>query len=205
MGRYLAHTDEAELIGLDDPINEIEFDPSVAPDVLGFHDNITSDENEDEDEDSSRRDLYRNTILGSWAYRWLMALLQRESTMKRPTPDLLTEFETTILSALPTSYHQLSQGAPSKTFKAVFELDWSPVQFLREQKCTENDNDDMADLGSIITLTGKFDDAQATTSNSYMSQTWPMTGPHTLQLVIDTIQDAIFHQATSKSNKEPMS
>lgn len=202
----MAHTDEAELIALDEPINETEVDPSVAHDVLEFHDNVTSDENEDEDEDSSRRDLYRNTILGSWAYRWLMASLKRESTLKRPTLDLLLEFETTILSALPTSYHQLSQGALSKTFKAVFELDWSPVQFLREQKYTEDgDDDDLADLGSIITLTGELDDAQATTSKFYMSQTWPMTGPHTLQLVIDTIQDAIFHQATGKFKKEQMS
>lgn len=196
LSRYLAQPDDAEQISLPEPIIETEAEGNFTYDFKDAHDTGGSDGSEDED--SPHRDLYRNAILKSWAYRWLMASLQRESTMKRPAPDLLGEFETTILSALPDSYHQLSRRAPSKSFTVVFELDWAPIRFLQEQTCT--DHGDVADLGTVITLTGEIDDAQATTASSYMSQTWPVTGPCTLQLVVDTIQDVIFHQRTGKLN-----
>lgn len=197
LDRFMAQTDEAEQIPLPEPIAEAEVELSVASDVIEAHD--AGDSDGSEDEDGSRRNLYRGAIMKSWAYQWLMASLQRETTMKRPVPDLMGEFENTILSALPSTYHQLSRRAPSKTFTAVFELDWTPIRFLQEQKCT--DHDDEVDIRTIITLTGELDDAQAMTAESYMFQTWPATGPCTLQLVADTIQDAIFHQATGKINQ----
>jgi hypothetical protein len=161
------------------------------------HENAESDvESEGEDDEVDDEDVsgaYREIIINSPAYSWLIANLQRETLLTRANPDFLKELEDRVLSALPTS-HRVSRRISSQAYKATFELDWDPMLFVREQDYVENPSDA---LERAITLTGQMNDAQAATTRAYLSQTWPTTGGHAMQLVTDVVGNTTGEPATS--------
>ncbi|KAN0078700.1 hypothetical protein V8E54_005213 [Elaphomyces granulatus] len=136
---------------------------------------------------------YRDFIVKTPAYSWLVASLQREAILTRATPDLMEDIRGKILCALPSS-HKVSRRAPSQEYKATFELDWDPLSFVKEQQYTESPDEA---LERAITLTGSANDAQAVTAGEYLSQTWPATGKNVMRLVIDVIHNTADHHVSS--------
>jgi hypothetical protein len=137
---------------------------------------------------------YRDFIVKTPAYSWLVASLQREAILTRATPDLMEDIRGKILCALPSS-HKVSRKAPSQEYKATFELDWDPLSFVKEQKYTESPDEA---LERAITITGSANDAQAVTPAEYLSQTWPATGKYVMRVVIDVIRNTADHHAGCK-------
>jgi hypothetical protein len=144
---------------------------------------------EDDTEPTSDASPYRDFIVKTPAYSWLVASLQREATLTRATPNLMENIRGKILGALP-SCHKVSRKAPSLEYKATFELDWDPLSFVKEQQYTENPDEA---LERAITLTGSANDAQAMTTREYLSQTWPATGKHVMRLVTDVVRNTTDH------------
>jgi hypothetical protein len=140
---------------------------------------------EDEDDPIPESNVYRDFIMNTPAYEWLITSLEREAKLTRATPDLMEDVRKNILDALPSS-HKVSRKVSSQEYRARFELDWDPLSFVKEQEYTESPGEA---LEKAITLTGTGTDAQALTAGEYLSQTWPATGNHMMQLVAHTIED----------------
>ena len=67
----------------------------------------------------------------------------------------------------------------SDCHNAKFQLEWDPVKFL-SQCYPGNPNQDLA---GVIVIVGDEVDAQATSCENYMCQTWPITGVDALMAV----------------------
>ncbi len=161
-----------------------DLDPAPEPD----------DVLEDETEITPDAGIYRDFIVKTPAYSWLLATLQREATLSRATPDLMDNIREIILGALP-SYRKVSRKAPSQEYKATFELDWNPLSFVKEQQYRESPDEA---LERAITLTGSANDAQALTTMAYLSQTWPATGEYVMRLVKNVARNTIDHHVLCK-------
>ncbi|KAF2494968.1 hypothetical protein BU16DRAFT_462498 [Lophium mytilinum] len=144
----------------------------------------TSRSEKDDDEAMPASDQYRDLLRETSAYKWLVATLRREATLSRGTPDLMEAIREEIFSALPSA-PKVSRRQPSQPYKATFELDWDPWEFVKEQQYSETIE---KALENAVTLTGCPNDAQALTTKAYLRQTWPATGSQVMQLVKDLVQ-----------------
>ncbi|KAI0400201.1 hypothetical protein F4802DRAFT_507666 [Xylaria palmicola] len=117
--------------------------------------------------------------------------MQREATLAHGENDLMEQIRTKILKALPSPH--LSRKAPSREHVATFKLDWDPVSFLKEQGYSQPS---WKAFERAITLTGSMDGAQALTTVDYVSQVWPTTGKHTIELLTDAIRNTTGYSAS---------
>jgi hypothetical protein len=150
---------------------------------------LDSDDALDDIKITAESDRYREFILKTPAFSWLVASLQAEANLTRATPDLMEGIRGEILGALPSS-HKVSRNAPSQVYKARFELDWDPLSFVEQQQYIERS--DKA-LERAITITGCANDAQSLTTREYLCQTWPATGGHVMRLVTDVVRNITDH------------
>jgi len=208
VGRYFNSLDETHTM---EQHTTVTFGDELAATLAPCHPHETpTEKNEDgvEDEDEFEGDVpgdsintlkadtsvYRDFIVGTPAYSWLVATLQREASLKRATPDLMEDIRNNIFAALP-SKRKVSRKAASPEYKATFCLEWEPLSFVKEQRYTESPE---VALERAITLTGYVNDAQAVTTREYLSQTWPATGIQVMRLVTDVTGNEIGHHITSK-------
>jgi hypothetical protein len=161
---------------------EINDDLDPGPKFLEPEDN--DERSEDDTELISNSHQYRDLILQSPEYSWLVANLQRELALTRAETDVMEDIKKNILSALPSS-HKVSRKSPSTEYRATFELDWDPLSFVKEQGYVERGEDA---LERAITLTGTSNNAQALSSREYLSQTWPTTGKYVMGLVSQLVR-----------------
>ena len=78
---------------------------------------------------------------------------------------------------------KVANGFSSRAFKASITMQWDLLAFMDTQYV---DNKDVH-LGSVITLSGTAQYAQATTCSGYVEQNWPSRGSR----VIKAFQTAI--------------
>ena len=151
-----------------------EVEPEELPDIEPLEDEI----------DLIDLSRYHSLITESSAFDWLVGSLQRELQLANSTVDGMMHIRRRILQGLPTPRHvSRKQAVPS--VKVTFTAPWDPVSFVEEQGY-DTEVEDL--LGKVITLTGSSEDAQATTCEQYLCQTWPSTGMHMLRIIGDTLQ-----------------
>ncbi|KAK6828387.1 hypothetical protein PG987_011728 [Apiospora arundinis] len=153
-----------------------QYDP--IPNV-NINDSIEEEADNDSDFDIPVIDRYINIVCKNPMYKWLLAQLRRETLLSRPTPDPMEAIRETVLKWLP-SETRISRDTSSPTATAQYIAHWDILHFLQEQDYGIPHHDALA---GVITLTGSCVDAQASTCLDYMSQTWPMTGQPTVQLL----------------------
>lgn len=144
-------------------------------------------ESEDDDEvpvSIPAPDPYREFIVNSPAYHWLLVTLQREFNLSRADPDIMQHIKGVLIAAFP-SQRKISRRLPSSEHKMILHLEWDPISFIREQQYAERPDEALA---NAITLTGSSDDAQALTSLNYLSQTWPATGKEVMHVLCDAVR-----------------
>ncbi|OQV01785.1 hypothetical protein CLAIMM_07079 [Cladophialophora immunda] len=61
-----------------------------------------------------------------------------------------------------------------------FDVDWDPVSFIKGEGYDEAENEA---IGNVLTITGTANNAQALTCLEYLIQTWPLSGPHIIEVV----------------------
>lgn len=200
IGRYLGEPDI--LIDQQRPVPYHDNEPEPAPKTVEDSDSAPASPKPNENDDALVDDteltldagLFRDFIVQTPAYSWLVASLQRETTLTRAIPDLMEDIRGEVLGALPSSY-KVSRKGPSQEYKATFELAWDPLSFVKEQQYTESPEEA---LERAITLTGTANDAQAMTTREYLCQTWPVTGRHIMQLVADVVRNGTDHCVVCK-------
>lgn len=177
LSRYL---EEEELTG--DPVDLVPPRPESEPDTCASPDDW---------DDSTTGLEYRDFIVRTPEYEWLIKTLQRESVSRRASPDILERIGAGILAALPSSHH-VSRRAPSQRYEVTFVLDWDPLAFLKQQFYNG-----ILDLRKAITITGSASDAQAVTTAEYLIQTWP-TGGKIMKLIEDVTRHPPHHSVVCK-------
>ncbi|KAI0542138.1 hypothetical protein GGR58DRAFT_510462 [Xylaria digitata] len=102
--------------------------------------------------------------------------------MVHNTPNTMRNIRYSVLCSLP-SYDKFSLENPSPTPTVKFQADWDPLGYIS----TQYEKAPRDFLGTALTLTGSFTDAQSTTCKEYMKQTWPSSGEHTLLLLKEVL------------------
>ncbi|KAL1623126.1 hypothetical protein SLS54_004612 [Diplodia seriata] len=171
------------------------------------HDRETDDRDEpclDEQRDSEddieenmvpNHSVYRDFVVDTPAYQWLLAELNKEIRLKSERSEIAEVIKRTIKSSL-----CLSRKISAKKFVEIrqltFEIAWDPKTFLEEQRFLENPREATTinqlmepskAIGRAITITGSVNDAQVLTTEQYLRQTWPTTGEWVLKVVKDVV------------------
>ena len=143
---------------------------------------------------------YRDFVIGTPPYRWLLSRIQRDITMSVASPDIMRSISDQILVGLSRSNDakNLSRSQGPHICSVGFSIDWLLLKFLRDQGYQERPEDA---LGKVITLTGTATNAQALTTEQYIQQTWPLTGIRVLEALKDAVRQETGEQNRSKQGK----
>ena len=137
---------------------------------------------------------YRDFILNSPVYEWLLISLRRETLLVQADPKPMLAIRRRILDSLPPS-HKVSRKRDAEAYNITFDIGWDPLTFFKEQNYGEEPEEVVE---KVITLTGSATHAQALTCRQYLCQTWPSAGERVIQLVKRTIRDGPGHRHTCK-------
>ncbi|KAJ5984630.1 hypothetical protein N7481_006729 [Penicillium waksmanii] len=136
---------------------------------------------QDEESDMPEFSAYKNFISNVASYEWLLSSLRRELFLAPAKPNIMEAIRKKIITSLPSS-HRLSRRLSAEAYTVTYVVQWNPLDFLDEQGYQEEPGEA---LKGVITLTGSSEDAQALSCAQYLCQTWPSTGGHILQLIMD--------------------
>ncbi|KAH8894716.1 hypothetical protein GQ53DRAFT_762769 [Thozetella sp. PMI_491] len=134
----------------------------------------------DEEEDATTPDTdlpYSNVLLGSVAYKWLIANLQKECALRwSKEVRTIDTIRRTILDHLPSD--RISKRHGPEPHLAVFRLFWKDIEtrLNAELDCSTNPGQTTRMVSDIITVTCDSNQAQAATAREYFEQTWPSAG-----------------------------
>ncbi|GIC87262.1 5'-methylthioadenosine/S-adenosylhomocysteine nucleosidase family protein [Aspergillus udagawae] len=172
-------------------------DPSSAaarPDDVPLMDDdaqLDGDDNNDDNEntlDNSQLEMYRNVVTNSTAFQWLLCRLHREASLTTSEASSWKAISTQIRQALYSRRESRlvsSRKAPPKC-SAVFQSDWDPLAFIRDQKYKEEPED--AVERAIVIVQGPNGDVEAMPCSEYVGRTWPLFGEHFMGLVKHTVR-----------------
>ena len=188
---------------LEGSIDDSPLDPELHNrEEMSSDDPTENDSNEEEEvEGPGMTELppYRDFIVGTPAYEWLLARLRRELFLTPSEPNTMGDIADAIrqeVFSLP-SFRNLSRNKSPQVCKMIFEIEWDPLAFVKEQEYQEQPDEAVE---RAITLTGAAKDAQALTCAQYLHQTWPLAGEHTIQLVKDVVRHDPGSRHTRKSS-----
>ncbi|KAM6513246.1 hypothetical protein FALCPG4_015696 [Fusarium falciforme] len=123
---------------------------------------------------------YKHMIYNAPSYEWVLGQLRREVLLSKPkksnTMDAIRE---RVLGAIPGKSHVSRKAAP-QAVQVTYAVDSDLLTFLRGQEYDEPADEAIA---GAVTLTGSQADAQASSCQQYLEQTWPCTGSQTLMLI----------------------
>ncbi|RYO94041.1 hypothetical protein DL766_004096 [Monosporascus sp. MC13-8B] len=159
------------------------FNRALSDGDSSYRDSSESDQEDIQETNNPRLLAYRDFIFNTEAYEWLLTRLRREFRLAPTKPNVMETIRQRITHSLPST-HRVSRKTPSEVYKTMFELDWDPLSFLEKQ---QYEAEPLDAVERVITLTGSCQDAQALTCAQYMSQTWPLMGELTMQLVKDVL------------------
>ncbi|KAI0193485.1 hypothetical protein F4808DRAFT_453229 [Astrocystis sublimbata] len=155
----------------------------------------------DEQEYDNERALamgYRNVVLESEAFRWLLVRLHTELRLASTNPGAMESIRREILASLRSTniVNVFSRKIGLEEFEATFLIKWNLLTYLEQQDYACGPSQAFA---KVISLTGSIQDAQALTCSEYMKQTWPLTGDVTIRLIQDSLRQGI--DGTPQSGK----
>jgi hypothetical protein len=190
-GYKIARYFEGLGLAVDPPEEEDSEYQHLPPAAADLASSAGSDHNGDTEDDIEPPEPtpYRDSVLNSPAFDWLVTTLLTEVSLTRPRADVMRSIRNQILSTLPSS-HKVSRKRSSREYRATFEIDWDPLSFVKDQKYQESP--DQA-IERSITLTGSPEDAQALTTGQYLAQTWPTSGAEVMRIVAEVMRNTDHH------------
>lgn len=137
---------------------------------------------------------YRECVLETPAYEWLLGDIQRHCLLEPSIPDTMSDIGNTILQGLPSQL-RFSRQEPVLSYKMTYTLDWDLIAFLENQEYSMG----IADaLPLVITLSGSCGAAQALTCSQYLHQTWPSSAEGMLRLLQSLLRVESNEKATGE-------
>ncbi|KAH8696893.1 hypothetical protein GQ44DRAFT_119407 [Phaeosphaeriaceae sp. PMI808] len=137
---------------------------------------------------------HESFILQSEAYSWLLSKIKQHATMS--VGSKLSELSQALRDKFKTqhSLRIISHRRPSPSVRLSLELDWSPLLYLSAQE-SPSPFDFL--VRHLLCITGSWREAQATTIEEYVAQTWPITGNATLEVFRALVSIPEGHEASS--------
>lgn len=124
-----------------------------------------------------RSSSHQTLAINSEPFQWLVSSLRRTLQTRNSNTSSLTAIRQTITEQLEVP-RTISKRRSSEPFEASYTVQWDLARFLKEQLI---EHEPVKALSRIITITGTSQDAQALTSEQYLSQTWPIFGSQLLR------------------------
>lgn len=159
--------------------------------ILEAQETDSNTENEEEDEErnsdslSMDIDIFRQFVIKSPAYKWLIDTMFVEVTQTNSTAsqDIRSAIWGNVFHSLHprTGERLLTRQRPTQPHRITFTLDWDLRSFLKRRRVGGADYD--AEFENIVTLTGTAQECQALTIGQYLLQAWPSSGRPMLQLI----------------------
>ncbi|KAK6526081.1 hypothetical protein TWF281_011119 [Arthrobotrys megalospora] len=147
---------------------------------------IAEEKYDNDDEEVGQLTLaYRDFIFKTPAFEWLVGSLRRDVLLTPMEPNSMETIRNDIIGSLPSS-RKVSKTKSAEAFRVIFTTNWKPLEFISDQGYKDEPGEA---IESAITLTGTLMDAQALTCTQYLSQTWPQTGKHIVQLLKDVLRE----------------
>jgi len=113
-----------------------------------------------------------NFVINTSSFSWLLKAVQSRSQLDYAAADILDSIRTAASSCL----NEYRGNRALRSQKAVMRMAWDPRAFL-EQQGYERINA----LRTAITINGSAAEAQLLSCESYVKQTWPLTGETVLE------------------------
>ncbi|PVH82276.1 hypothetical protein DL98DRAFT_415128 [Cadophora sp. DSE1049] len=168
----------------DEDIDQEERKPASS-DEMTLRDKMSLWQNNENKEpimmDPEAESKYRRVLTESAAFAWLSMRLKVNTSCETPGGHSQNnKIRARILESLGRP-NKISRKDHGPVHTVTFELNWDPVSFFHHQQYSM----DLSDvLANAVVLTGSEDNnVQASTCIQYLSQTWPDTGVHILQLL----------------------
>ncbi|KAF5598793.1 hypothetical protein FPCIR_2717 [Fusarium pseudocircinatum] len=141
-----------------------------------------------EPNDLSQMPQYRQFIQGSEAYQWLLTKISQQTRLSCEEPSLMDRIGNTIRNTLKESipHHKMSRKKASIGFEMTYSVTLDVIGMMKRSGISSSF--DKA-LPNILCLTGKRDEAQATSVAEYMDQAWPHSGGAIISLLQDLLSD----------------
>lgn len=172
---------------LEEQQDPIPHSPSISePAIDNTHIQEKLEEHAEQDEESNMPELsaYKSFISNVASYEWLLSSLRRELFLAPAKPNIMKTIREKIITSMPSS-HRLSRRSSAEAYIVTYVIQWNPLDFLDEQGYEQEPGEA---IKGVITLTGSSEDAQALSCAQYLCQTWPSTGGHILQLIMDVVR-----------------
>ncbi|KAF5601384.1 hypothetical protein FPANT_1755 [Fusarium pseudoanthophilum] len=148
----------------------------------------------------SQMPQYRQFIQGSEAYQWLLTNISQQSRLSCEEPSLMNRIGATIRSILKKHIpqHKMSRKQACIDFEMTYSLTLDIIGMMKRSGISSSF--DKA-LTNILCLTGKCDEAQATSVAEYMAQTWPQSSGAIISLlqVLLSDQESFFSRVSPKT------
>ncbi|KAG5762801.1 hypothetical protein H9Q72_009105 [Fusarium xylarioides] len=153
--------------------------------IVDWIDNVKSGE----PNDLSQMPQYRQFIQGSEAYRWLLTKISQQGRLSCEEPSLMDRIGNTIRNKLKESipHHKMSRKKSSIGFEMTFSVTLDIIGMMKRSGISSSFG---KALPNILCLTGKWDEAQATSVTEYMDQTWPQS----VSAIVSLLQDLLAGQ-----------
>lgn len=143
---------------------------------------------------------YHELVPKTDGYQWLLGRLKKELLMTPAKPSSMDSINNLIAQSLELSLIA-GHHTPTRTYDAVFEVDWNIMAFLEKQQYT---TDLRETIERIITVTGSYQDSFITTCGQYINQTWPSSGEIIMQLVKELVDSKISYPACKSTSQRSM-
>lgn len=140
----------------------------------------------EENEDYAIIDLEKaqKYLIESQAYPWLIGKLRAEILLTSRKGTALSKVRIVIFRELAARRHLLGFSEQNLTMQTIrFRVVCDPTLFLQNQF----PNLAAPKLGSLIVLNGSEVDAQCSTIEQYVRQTWPTAGPELLKVLEEVV------------------
>ncbi|RBR07986.1 hypothetical protein FVER53590_28855 [Fusarium verticillioides] len=148
----------------------------------------------------SQMPQYRQFILGSEAYQWLLTNISQQSRLSCEVPSLMNKIGATIRSILKEHIpqHKMSRKQACIDFEMTYSLTLDIIGMMKRSGISSSFG---KALTNILCLTGKCDEAQATSVAEYMAQTWPQSGGAIISLMQALLsdQESFFSRVSPKT------
>ncbi|KAK4078282.1 uncharacterized protein Triagg1_3298 [Trichoderma aggressivum f. europaeum] len=145
---------------------------------------------------------YEQFIRVSDAYQWLLTKIRQHGLLTFQAPNAMLEIGTKIRNHLRAQepLRKMSSRRPLSMVKMTFYFDWNLDRSMRDTRSSPQCEDA---LGRMVCLTGSWNEAQATTVQDYVDQTWPRSGD--LMTLMQTLLATPEGQECSYQVHEPIS
>lgn len=137
---------------------------------------------------AAEMDEYRKVILKSDAYDWLISKLHCDLAFCIPGEvDAREQISDPIYNH--PALRRVSRKSPQPLFKAVYTVEWKPIDFLQDQDYKRHPTEALWDA---LTLTGTMNEAEGLACGDYICRTWPHSGAKFLELVESILEPDLY-------------